>query len=111
MRLRYKWYKDPNINYRFLMPELTEELHEKYKFGTFDLAEFTFGPPTLCLVWSNGIIWKIPFPLLLLWRIENLLRLVQWALFLKGHYVTSHFVSLLRGFVFRLCDRLSWRVL
>jgi len=101
------------------MPKLDEKTIKKHHLGTWDLIDFVFGMPTLALSSfdfflrprKRFFVHSIPLPLVFLYRVENILRLMEWSLFLKGHKTLSRFVNIFRCWMFRVCDWLSWKVL
>jgi len=100
----FEWIVDDS-GWAFLMPRLTSDDVDRLGLGTMDLADFTFGT-------ANAILFlykpKEYFSLLerVLWRIENILRLLQWWFVLENHKVLGNFFALLRHIVFEL----AWKV-
>lgn len=70
--------------WKFKMPKLTREIIKKYGFGTFDLADWTFGTPYAIItmykhVSEFNIVDKV------VWKIENKLRYWEWKTFFGMH--------------------------
>lgn len=103
--MKYEWIVDDS-GWKFIMPNIDDIDIEKYGLGTWDLADYTFGT-------SNAIVTKFrsssTFTRLekLLWRLENVLRLLDWTLFLKNHKILSRFVRTLRSVVFNIAWKIS----
>ena len=105
-RMKYEWKEDVWTDWRFLMPKLS--CNQIRQLGTWDLADFTFGPPTLCTFGIKFRPRKWPILVRLFWRIENILRLMSWVLFLKRHITLYRIISKIRNLAFEVSDWLSW---
>ena len=110
---------DEVTGWKFRMPRLTKEDIERYGFGTWDLADWTFGtciPLDMAIELTEPEDYELNKIDVLLWRIENLLRYYEWLFWLeaedhKGSWrywplrALHKLFSFMRGIVFKLASR------
>jgi len=99
-RLEFEWIEDES-GWVFLMPKLSKEDVWRLGLGTFDLADFTFGTAN-AIPFLYKSIERFRAVEKVLWRVENWLRCLEWALFLRGHYILSEIVSKFRNIIFKV---------
>jgi len=79
------------------MPKLPDKII--VLLGTFELMDFTWGTAKPFF----NIFYDVPDLRLidkLLWRIENILRCLEWTLYLKRHKILYRFINKIRDMIF-----------
>ena len=92
-----------DTGWKFYMPRIDYNDMDRYNIGTLDLADWTFGTwKSLLSIWMDD---KIEYSFLerVFWRLENILRLLYWYVFLieleymmSGKKLQEYFVRIVR---------------
>jgi len=107
MKIKYKTCECVFTGWRWKMPVIPKNVY----LGTWDLADWTFGPPTYITLWGGifGDKWPKRWPRLItaIWRIENWLRCIMWTMYFKRHYTMFRALDCIRDIAFRISNGIS----
>ena len=97
-----------DVGWEFYMPILTYDDIEEFGLGTMDLAEFVFGTP-LCIGFIPPRVARCRHASCMrsiekfIWRIENMLRMIEWYLILeKKNKILKEFIGKIRLIIWKI---------
>jgi len=85
----------------FKMPRLDSEIIERYGFGTWDLADWTWGT-AYAIPYFYKHVSEFDVIDRAIWKLENFFRYWEWKLFLDNHRALSKIFSFIRGAIFKI---------